>query len=319
MKLSKDVHPMFDQKVLALLAQYNIRTLSALLSSKSEKVASMLIISYTAASSLRRDLLADYASFPAIGLEEYQARLEKESSVSTGSLALDQMLGGGLGGGLVTEAFGHPGTGKTQLCLTAAATSLLTSPGLVFYIDTKGDFSVDRFMQILESRSSEMVSSGSLEASARDRLRLCSATTASDLLEAVDLIERLEEAEVSLVVVDNISLPVMRLVIHGDIGKGMGIGSKVSQSLHRTASVRGARVLLVSNIKGGQGLESSTRPSPGLGSVWSNTAHVRLLMSRVSDTDTEVTLIRGGRVGDKCSVTLGKDGIINKVPPQTVK
>ena len=25
MKLSKDVHPMFDQKVLALLAQYNIR------------------------------------------------------------------------------------------------------------------------------------------------------------------------------------------------------------------------------------------------------------------------------------------------------
>ena len=143
------------------------------------------------------------------------------------------MLGGGLGGGLVTEAFGHPGTGKTQLCLTAAATSLLTSPGLVFYIDTKGDFSEDRFMQILESRSSEMVSSGSLEASARDRLMLCSATTASDLAEAVDLIERLEEAEVSLVVVDNISLPVMRLVIHGNIGKGMGIGSKVSQSLHR--------------------------------------------------------------------------------------
>ena len=143
------------------------------------------------------------------------------------------MLGGGLRGGLVTELFGHPGTGKTQLCLTAAATSLLTSPGLVFYIDTKGDFSVERFIQILESRSSEKVSSGSLEASARDRLRLCTATTASDLAEAVDLIERLEEAEVSLVVVDNISLPVMRLVIHGNIGKGMGIGSKVSQSLHR--------------------------------------------------------------------------------------
>ena len=103
----------------------------------------------------------------------------------------------------------------------------------MFYIDTKGDFSVERFIQILESRSSEKVSSGSLEASARDRLRLCTATTASDLAEAVDMIERLEEAEVSLVVVDNISLPVMRLVIHGNIGKGMGIGSKVSQSLHR--------------------------------------------------------------------------------------
>ena len=133
----------------------------------------------------------------------------------------------------MTEVFGHPGTGKTQLCLTASATSLLTSPGLVFYIDTKGDFSVDRFIQILDSRSSEMVSSGYLEASARDRLRLCSAITASDLLEALTQIERLGEAEVNLVVVDNISLPVMRLVIHGNIGKGMGIGSKVSQSLHR--------------------------------------------------------------------------------------
>ena len=72
----------------------HFRTLSALLSTKSEKVASMLMISYTAATSLRfgiyshshfkclitilpyrRDLLADYASFPTIGLEEYQVRV----------------------------------------------------------------------------------------------------------------------------------------------------------------------------------------------------------------------------------------------------
>ena len=71
MKLSEDVHPLLDRKNLALLAQYNIRfciiktvfvvknlianlrSLSILLSAKSEKVASMLMISYTAASSLR--------------------------------------------------------------------------------------------------------------------------------------------------------------------------------------------------------------------------------------------------------------------------
>ena len=66
----------------------NLRSLSALLSTKSERVASMLMISYTAASSLRfsyyhmlfmhfyhlyrRDLLAEYARFPTIGLEEFQ-------------------------------------------------------------------------------------------------------------------------------------------------------------------------------------------------------------------------------------------------------
>ena len=192
----------------------------------------------------------------------------------------------------MTEVFGHPGTGKTQLCLTAAVTSLLTSssPGLVFYVDTKGDFSADRFLQILGSRSSEEASSGSLEA--RDRLRICTAITAADLTKAVDLIERLEEEEVSLVVVDNISLPVMRLVIHGNIGKGMGIGSRVTQSLQRyshklfylslrvsesfrIATVKGASVLLVSSMKGAGGLGPGERPSPALGTVWSNTANVR--------------------------------------------
>jgi len=313
MKLSEDVHAMLDRKNLALLAQYNIRSISALLSAKSERVAAMLMISYTAASSLRRDLLAEYARFPTIGLEEFQTRLKRESSLSTGSLSLDKMLGGGLRGGVVTEVFGHPGTGKTQLCLTVAVTSLLTSssPGLVFYVDTKGDFSADRFLQILGSRSSEEASSGSLEA--RDRLRICTAITAADLTKAVDLIERLEEEEVSLVVVDNISLPVMRLVIHGNIGKGMGIGSRVTQSLQRIASMKGASVLLVSSMKGAGGLGPGERPSPALGTVWSNTANVRLLMSRVSETDIEIRLMRGGSVGDKCSVILKKEGIIDKI------
>ena len=40
-------------------------------------------------------------------------------------------------------------------------------------------------------------------------------------------------------------------------------------------------------------------------------------MSRVSDTDIEVTLIRGDTVGDKCSVLLDKGGIIDKVPQQS--
>ena len=39
----------------------------------------------------------------------------------------------------------------------------------------------------------------------------------------------------------------------------------------------------------------------------------RLLMSRVSDTDIEVTLMRGGKVGDKCFIILGTSGILDQV------
>ena len=203
------------------------------------------------------------------------------------------MLGGGLRGGLVTEVFGHPGTGKTQLCLTAAVTSLLTSPGLVFYLDTKGDFSSERFLQILVHRSSsETASCGSLEASARDRLRLCTATTASDLAEAVDLIERLDEAEVSLVVVDNISLPLLKLTTDDNVKRGMYVGCLLGHLLQKIALTKAAVVLLVSNMKPG------TERGVALGSVWEFTANVRILLEDESEAEDlcrrKASVMRGG-------------------------
>ena len=50
--------------------------------------------------------------------------------------------------------------------------------------------------------------------------------------------------------------------------------------MFRIASVKGAAVVLVSNMKGGQGLkeggkETTVSQAPALGTVWSNTANVR--------------------------------------------
>ena len=308
MKLSEDIHPLLDKRCVTLLSQFNIRTLSQLVAAKPEKLSSILGRSYTVVCKLRKDLLAEFASFPVLGLEDYQSKLEREASISTGNSNLDKMLGGGLRGGTVYEVYGYPGTGKTQLCLTAACNSLIRN-GTVIVIDTKGDFCADRFIEILSSRSSCGANS-----SLNDRLKICSARTAGSLLESVQVIDQMEGQDVSLLVVDNISLPVMRLVIDGDIQTGMNIGSRISQLLHKIADCKGSAVLLVSNMKGGTGnCSSGFSCVPALGSVWNCTAGVRILLTRESITNISGTITRGSNIGAKCFVTVNKSGIVDIV------
>jgi DNA repair protein RadB len=58
----------------------------------------------------------------------------------------DGMLGGGLTPGAVTQIFGPPASGKTNLALLAAKNAL--GAGKVVYIDPEGGFSVERLRQM---------------------------------------------------------------------------------------------------------------------------------------------------------------------------
>ncbi len=64
----------------------------------------------------------------------------------TGSKALDDLLGGGFESGTISQIYGEPASGKTNICLQLAVNTLRAGK-YVIYIDTEG-FSVDRFIQI---------------------------------------------------------------------------------------------------------------------------------------------------------------------------
>ncbi|MBI4362110.1 MAG: DNA repair and recombination protein RadB [Euryarchaeota archaeon] len=66
--------------------------------------------------------------------------------LSTGLRGLDAILGGGLEGGTVTQVFGEPGSGKTNLCLQAALQCARRDLRVLF-LDTEG-FSPERFQQM---------------------------------------------------------------------------------------------------------------------------------------------------------------------------
>ncbi|KAB1198399.1 MULTISPECIES: DNA repair and recombination protein RadB [Haloferax] len=69
--------------------------------------------------------------------------------VSTGCASLDDLLDGGFERGTVTQVYGPPAAGKTNVALSAAV-HVAAAGGTVVYIDTEG-LSVDRFQQLAEA------------------------------------------------------------------------------------------------------------------------------------------------------------------------
>merc|ERR1719421_111289 len=74
-------------------------------------------------------------------------------TLTTGSNALDGLLGGGIETGQITEIFGEFRCGKTQLCHTLCVVCQLPvdsggAESKALYIDTEGTFRPERLVQI---------------------------------------------------------------------------------------------------------------------------------------------------------------------------
>ncbi|XP_012271494.1 meiotic recombination protein DMC1/LIM15 homolog [Orussus abietinus] len=89
--------------------------------------------------------------FTASEVCEFRAKIFR---VSTGSLELDKLLGGGIESMAITEAFGEFRTGKTQLAHTLCITAQLPGPGhsggKVIFIDTEHTFRPERLRPIAD-------------------------------------------------------------------------------------------------------------------------------------------------------------------------
>ncbi|WP_440007832.1 DNA repair and recombination protein RadB [Halomicrococcus sp. SG-WS-1] len=73
--------------------------------------------------------------------------------ISTGCPPLDDLLGGGLERGTVTQVYGPPAAGKTNVAL-GAAVETAREGGTVVYVDTEG-LSVERFEQVADARADD--------------------------------------------------------------------------------------------------------------------------------------------------------------------
>jgi DNA repair protein RadB len=67
--------------------------------------------------------------------------------ISTGSSELDEWLSGGYEKDIITTLYGPAGSGKTNLCVMAAAQQAMHNKKVIF-IDTEGGFSLERLQQL---------------------------------------------------------------------------------------------------------------------------------------------------------------------------
>jgi len=104
---------------------------------------------------LAKKLIAIARESLEMGFETGEELLQKRALVqkfSTGSAALDALVGGGFETSAITECFGEFGSGKTQIGHVLAVRVQKQIPGAVaVYIDTENTFRPERIIQIAEA------------------------------------------------------------------------------------------------------------------------------------------------------------------------
>uniref|UniRef100_A0A669PDV7 RAD51 paralog D n=1 Tax=Phasianus colchicus TaxID=9054 RepID=A0A669PDV7_PHACC len=144
--------PGLTEEMIQLLRANNIRTVVDFVSSDLEDVAQNCSLSYKALVAVRRVLLAQFSAFPTNGADLYEELKSSTAILPTGSSSLDQLLDAGLYTGEVTELAGAPGSGKTQVCLSIAASVSLGLRQHVVFLDSTGGFTASRLYQMLQAR-----------------------------------------------------------------------------------------------------------------------------------------------------------------------
>lgn len=148
--------------------------------------------------------------------------------LTTGSDALDTLLGGGIERGVVTQLYGPPAAGKTNVALTAAAEAAIVGD-TVLYVDTE-DLSMERFRQIVEARTDEPVEE------VASRLIVTEALSFEEQGEAVRDAEGFAES-VDLVVLDS-ATGFYRLERTGDQEGGESLRTVATQVTHLLSLAR---------------------------------------------------------------------------------
>lgn len=153
------------------------------------------------------------------------ANFEDNHKIPSNS-SLDAMLGGGFEKGVITQIFGPPSSGKSNITLTLAVNVAKTGKKAI-YIDTEGGISIDRIKQIAGPEFSNVATNIIV-------FEPTSFSEQNDTLKSIDAWLRRNHDDVDLIVLDS-AVALYRVddmkssKLNKELGKQMGVLSKIAR------------------------------------------------------------------------------------------
>ena len=153
------------------------------------------------------------------------ANFEDNHKIPSNS-SLDAMLGGGFEKGVITQIFGPPSSGKSNITLTLAVNVAKTGKKAI-YIDTEGGISIDRIRQIAGSEFSNVANNIIV-------FEPTNFLEQNDTLKSIDAWLRRNHEDVDLIVLDS-AVALYRVddmkssKLNKELGKQMGVLSKIAR------------------------------------------------------------------------------------------
>lgn len=153
------------------------------------------------------------------------ANFEDNHKIPSNS-SLDALLGGGFEKGVITQIFGPPSSGKSNITLTLAV-NVAKNNRKVIYIDTEGGISIDRIKQI----------SGPDFTNVANNIIVFEPTNfleQNDNLKAIEVWLRKNHNDVDLIILDS-AVALYRVddmkssKLNKELGKQMGVLSKIAR------------------------------------------------------------------------------------------
>ncbi|MCK4327131.1 MAG: DNA repair and recombination protein RadA [Candidatus Diapherotrites archaeon] len=192
-----------------------------------------------------------------MGFETANQLMEKRASVgriTTGSKALDELLGGGIETRSISEFYGRFGSAKTQVALQVCINAQLPVEqgglgGGALYIDTEGAFRPERVRQMAEA-------AGLDQTEALEKIFIARAFNSDhQMLLAEKASDMIEENDIKLVVVDSLTSAFRAEYV----GRGTLAGrqQKLNRHLHalqRLADLNNLAIIVTNQVMANPGL-----------------------------------------------------------------
>ncbi len=231
--------------------------------------------------------------------------------ISTGSNNLDELLGGGIYTGEITEISGEFATGKTQICFQLSVNVQLPViqggvEGSVYYIDTEGTFTSTRVAQIASERGFE-------PKKFLENIAVTRTYNSDHLMFLIKNVEKIiRQRNVKLLIIDSIASH-FRAEYIGDnkLVKRQQVVMNLAETLKKLLDKFEIAIVVTNQVIAtfDESLFDKS-PHPALGFAWAHRPHQRLLLRKGRGPARIARMYDSSRLPDReCIFFLTERGI----------